>query len=81
MLPVVGLLLFMVPLIWPRAGDADAVPTSASYIYVFAIWCILIALGGVLAHKIGSISDPRESGATRGDDDQASSEQSQAGPD
>lgn len=59
LLPVVGFVLFMVPLIWPRAGDADAVPTSVSFIYIFVIWFVLILIGGFLAQRIGTISEPR----------------------
>lgn len=52
LLPIVGLVLFMVPLIWPRTGDSSTVATSNSTIYIFFIWLSLIALGAILANRI-----------------------------
>jgi hypothetical protein len=52
LLPIVGLILFMVPLIWSRTGDANAIGTSNSTIYIFCIWLGLIVLGAILANRI-----------------------------
>lgn len=48
-LPILGLLLWLVPLVWPSAGQDGAVKTSTATIYVFVIWCLLIAIGAFLA--------------------------------
>lgn len=49
LLPLFGVLLFSVPLLWPVAdptaalgADGDAVPMSDAMIYVFLCWTVLI---------------------------------------
>ncbi|MGE4327506.1 MAG: hypothetical protein AB7E21_15600 [Pseudodonghicola sp.] len=42
LLPVLGALLFAVPLIWPRAGQPGAVKSSDAVIYIFTVWAALI---------------------------------------
>ncbi|GHH01994.1 hypothetical protein [Pseudodonghicola xiamenensis] len=42
LLPVLGALLFAVPLIWPRAGQPGAVQSSHGVIYIFTVWAVLI---------------------------------------
>lgn len=45
LLPVMGALLFAVPLLWPGADDAgavDPVPMSHAIRYIFAVWALLI---------------------------------------
>lgn len=46
LLPIIGGMLFLVPLIWPSAADDAAldepVRTSVAMIYVFGIWACLI---------------------------------------
>jgi len=42
LLPVLGALLFAVPLIWPRAGETGAVQSSDAVIYIFTVWAVLI---------------------------------------
>ncbi|MEO9682593.1 MAG: hypothetical protein ABJR46_14025 [Tateyamaria sp.] len=48
-LPVVGVLLWMVPLFWPTASDGPDAPAamamSDAIVYVFVIWLILIGAG------------------------------------
>ncbi|TDK41225.1 hypothetical protein [Antarcticimicrobium luteum] len=49
LLPVLGALLFAVPLLWPGAEDAGTaapVPTSRAIRYIFVVWALLI-LGNV----------------------------------
>ena len=51
-LPVFGLWLFMVPLLWPGTVVplADAgVPMSTALIYIFLVWTVLIVLCGLLS--------------------------------
>ncbi|WP_264210014.1 hypothetical protein [Leisingera thetidis] len=46
LLPVLGVLLLALPLLWPEAGTHPAarsgVPMSTAIIYVFAVWTALI---------------------------------------
>jgi ABC-type nickel/cobalt efflux system permease component RcnA len=49
-LPVVGLCLWLVPMMWPvgvAQGDSSAVSTSAALRYIFCIW-ILLSVGAWL---------------------------------
>lgn len=48
-LPVLGAVLLMLPLIWPRAGDAQAIATSTAMYYVFGCWMALVAASLILA--------------------------------
>jgi hypothetical protein len=44
-LPVLGLALWMVPLLWPIAGgteDVAALPLSGALKYTFGIWALLV---------------------------------------
>ena len=55
-LPFVGTILFLLPIMWPRASEgvaAEGTATSTSLIYLFAVWAGLIccALGLALALK------------------------------
>lgn len=50
MLPIIGILLLQVPLLWPRA-EGQSLTTSAM-IYVFGIWILLIALALYLSKAI-----------------------------
>ncbi|MDW4496849.1 hypothetical protein R5H30_02565 [Sulfitobacter sp. D35] len=46
--PVIGLVLWMLPLLWPRADAPDPMPMSEALIYLFGVWIVLIA-GSLLA--------------------------------
>ncbi|WP_373353285.1 hypothetical protein [Pseudoroseicyclus sp. CXY001] len=52
-LPVLGAVLFMLPLLW-REGEAG---TAAGLIYIFTIWTLLIVLARVLSHRLGAAED------------------------
>lgn len=48
LLPLLGAVLFAVPLLWPRAEDGqEPVPTSAAILYIFAVWALLILVNVV----------------------------------
>lgn len=59
LLPIIGLVLFMVPLIWPKATESDVIETSTSTLYIFAVWFALIVVGGFLAQRINAITEPK----------------------
>lgn len=50
LLPVIGVVLWMTPLLWPARGapSADRVTTSEALLYIFAVWCALIAATALL---------------------------------
>ena len=55
-LPFVGTILFLLPIMWPRASEgvaAEGTATSTALIYLFVVWAgsICCALGLALALK------------------------------
>ena len=73
LLPIVGVMLWMLPLFWPSAprARADAIPMSTAIIYVFAVWLVLIAAAFALWRGIWPVrqADPPRPG--RGEDEGA----------
>jgi hypothetical protein len=55
LLPVLGLVLFMVPLLWPEAPAPGEPGTrnAAALIYLFLVWAGLILAAGLLARPLG----------------------------
>ncbi|MBI1416499.1 MAG: hypothetical protein GC146_04675 [Limimaricola sp.] len=56
LLPVVGMVLFLVPLLWPDATglsiplvDAEPVRNSNAMIYLFLVWIGLVAAAALLS--------------------------------
>lgn len=47
-LPFVGLLLWLLPLLWARE-PGHAVGTADALVYLFVVWFVLIALSGIVA--------------------------------
>ncbi|SFE31204.1 hypothetical protein SAMN04488523_106156 [Sulfitobacter brevis] len=65
LLPVLGLALFMVPLIWPVPSDdpSETMPMSTALEYLFGAWMFLVLAGWLLwrrtgAHAADPASDP-----------------------
>ena len=49
LLPLVGLALWMMPLMWPLPGNgADPMPMSYALRYVFGVWLFLVLASGAL---------------------------------
>ena len=62
LLPLIGLLLFLVPLLW-APDRADRASTATTTIYVFAVWAGLILSAVLLSRalaKRGTDPDPPE---------------------
>jgi hypothetical protein len=58
LLPLVGLLLFLAPLLWaPNTGEGSS--TAYGMVYLFAIWALLIAISAMLSRWL---ADPRSEG-------------------
>lgn len=64
LLPVVGAVLFLVPLLWSGGVGTGGVTTARALIYIFSTWAALIALCVALTLRLGR-------GATPGPDDDA----------
>lgn len=65
-LPFVGLALWMVPLLWPNAQDAGAMPLSTALLYIFGIWFLLVLAAWVLwrrTRETAGKDDARNTGA------------------
>ncbi len=69
LLPVLGLILWMVPLLWPTPADTDAEPVlmSEAIYYVFGVWVFLIVLGAVMWRQLGGSDLPGAPAATDAD--------------
>lgn len=50
MLPVIGTLLWAVPLLW--RADEDGMATSDAIIFIFLVWFGLVVAGAVLARAV-----------------------------
>ena len=59
MLPFVGMLLFLMPVLWAQ-GDGTRDGTATDGIYLFAVWIGLVVLAAAMACTISS----RSSGVT-----------------
>ena len=76
LLPVLGALLWLVPLLWPQAhvqpglqtgeGAVTGVTTSAAIIYIFGIWACLAAAALVLSLVIRDRTDSDDPSAQDG---------------
>ncbi|MBE1292930.1 MAG: hypothetical protein GJ677_10610 [Rhodobacteraceae bacterium] len=63
MLPVIGAVLWAVPLLWRQSEDSGTVLTSDAIIYIFLVWLLLVVGGGWLAQSLKrSNAEERERG-------------------
>ena len=62
LLPILGLMLWMLPVFWPSGPDATAatgaVPMSNAVLYVFVVWIVLIVMAFVLWRALWRIMPP-----------------------
>lgn len=62
MVPVIGAVLWAVPLLWPTPEDAEgSVATSDAIIYIFGVWFLMVLLGAWFAFLMKR-SDAQEEG-------------------
>ncbi len=54
LLPFLGLLFVLLPLLWATGRDAEPALTSAGWLYIFATWFILIIAAAVAARALGA---------------------------
>ncbi len=64
LLPVAGVLLWLLPLFWPTAADGPDAPAplamSDAVVYVFFVWVVLILAGAALWWALRASADPTE---------------------
>ncbi len=60
-LPVLGLFLWLVPLLWPQG--ADGFPASRALLYLFGVWLALVLLAALVGLILGRRA--RDSGGAR----------------
>ena len=51
MVVYLGLVLWMVPLLWPTEM-ADNATQSRTLVYIFCVWVLLVALAAGLSHRV-----------------------------
>ena len=66
LLPLLGALLWMVPLLWPRSQpdqghDAAAVSTSSAILYMFAVWIFLALAALFLSVMLDTKAEAQDS--------------------
>jgi hypothetical protein len=70
LLPVLGAVLFCVPLLWPQTGD-DGQSSAGALIYVFGAWAALIVCAFVVSRMLraqaNASGDGPKTGPTPGD--------------
>nr|WP_246849335.1 hypothetical protein [Rubellimicrobium arenae] len=64
LLPLLGVVLLLIPLLWTPSDDVGGVGNAASLLFVFGVWAGLIALAFVLSLVLG----PNAEGAETRDD-------------
>lgn len=47
-LPILGAVLFLLPILWTNDGAS----TARGFLYLFIVWTVLIVISGLLAHRI-----------------------------
>ncbi|WP_108263603.1 hypothetical protein [Mangrovicoccus ximenensis] len=52
--PVFGIILFFVPLLWPQPEPGEATGLAERGIYLFLAWGLLVAVTGVISVRLQS---------------------------
>ncbi|WP_245972188.1 hypothetical protein [Rhodovulum iodosum] len=68
LLPLLGVVLFQLPLL---AGGAETGPRASTIAYLFAAWALLIVMSALLARRLCQAGDPYEEEAGTGPGDGA----------
>ena len=64
MLPILGAILFFLPLLW-KDGEGGA-RTAGVMVYLFLVWVLLAMLAGILSYFLKSEENSADSEATSG---------------
>lgn len=66
LLPILGVILFAVPLLWiTKAGDTK---TGAVMVYLFVVWAFLVVVAGFLSRRLGPEEDTPEDREPKGEE-------------
>lgn len=60
-LPVLGFVLWMLPLLLAGEPQRGMASSANSLIFIFGVWCLLIVFAAWLAHRLGRHADPTSS--------------------
>ncbi|MFU8882542.1 MAG: hypothetical protein ACNA7Q_09265 [Rhodobacterales bacterium] len=75
LLPVVGALLWLVPLLWPQSGADPAaragVSTSSAILYIFGVWTFVVLAALLVSLLVDTKSDRSPDGTSDGASDGA----------
>ena len=58
LLPILGMFLFAIPLLWSKEGELG-LPTSRAVLYLFGVWTILIAISATLSRRLSRAEPAR----------------------
>lgn len=58
LLPVLGLVMFLLPLFWGPETSGQQRLTAWDGLYLFVVWCGLIGLSVVLSRRLSAIGPP-----------------------
>ena len=59
LLPLVGLVLWAIPLLW-QSGTAEGASNAAALLYVFGVWVLLIVFSAVIVRALQVDDEPSE---------------------
>lgn len=65
-IPVFGLCLFLVPLLWPKATQGE-INLALRGLYIFGVWFLLVGFTGLVSYRLQNRADEtrrRDSDAT-----------------
>jgi hypothetical protein len=68
-LPLIGMMLWLVPLLWPIDGK-ERVSSADAMIYIFAIWFVLVIAKSIAARFLFRASDSDHRDLKRGENGQ-----------
>lgn len=84
LLPVVGALLWLVPLLWPQSGADPAmgagVSTSSAMLYIFGVWTFLALAALLVSLLVDTKSDTKFDVSSDGASDRSSGRFSDGDP-
>lgn len=60
LLPLLGAVLFAIPLLWPDGPDAP--DTADALIYTFIVWIVLIVLAAIISSRLWPDDAPTQTG-------------------
>ncbi|KQI69510.1 hypothetical protein AN189_03660 [Loktanella sp. 3ANDIMAR09] len=67
MLPIIGFILWVLPMLWVR-DEGDPGGLAGTVVYVFVVWMVLIGVAFVVARRIDTTDDVEPSPAQEGSD-------------